>query len=150
MSDTPTIKIDLKQPMYSVTGKELKQSIRLRSISQCISMNDKEFMEFQESKTVEELLKLTPTDNLGESIKGIMVNCIKPANNEKAAELFQYVSKINNCMLTSKGEWTVNKDELKRFQEFLRTAKENISVMVNGQVDTIIEKYYAELVTKSS
>lgn len=149
MSDQ-TIKIKLKTGLVGLDGKPKKQSIRLRNSDTCKNMTDKEFGDFTESKTVTELLTLTPTDTLGEALTHILANCIVADDNAKAAEVFSYITKISNCLGTNKAEWSLSKDELKKFQELLHTAKQNISAVVNGQVDAIIEQYYAEIVTKNT
>lgn len=148
MTDEPTVKIKLKTVILGLDGKPNKQAGRLRSET-CRKMTDKEFTEYSMDKSFEELFNDTPTDNLGEALKHILSNNIKPTDNAKAAELYSYIMKINNCMGKDKAEWTVTKDELKKFHELIKSAKENISAIVNGQIDTILEQYYAELVQKN-
>ena len=149
MADEPTIKIKLKTVILGLNGKPNKDIRRLRSEGNCKDMTDKEFSEFTKEKTNTELLDLTPSDNLGEALVHILGTCIKPDNNVKAAELFSYITKINNKKMTDKAEWAVTKDELKKFQELLASAKENISVVINGQVVNILDDYLAEIIQKS-
>lgn len=149
MTEEPTVKIKLKTVILGLDGKPNKQSSRLRTTEICKKMTDKEFTEFTMHKTIQQLLDLTPTDNLGEGIRHILANCIKTENNAKAAEVYTYIIKVNNCMDKDKAEWTITKDELKKFLELLRSGTENISSIINGQVDTILEEYYAELVQKN-
>lgn len=148
MTEEPTVKIKLKTVILGLNGKPNKQAGRLRSET-CRKMTDKEFTEYSMDKSFEELFEATPTDNLGEGIRHILANCIKPTDNAKAAELFSYITKINNCLVKDKAEWVVTKDELKKFLDLIRTAKENISAIINGQIDSILEQYYADLVQKN-
>lgn len=149
MTEEPTVKIKLKTIILSLDGKPNKQGIRLRSSDLCKKMTDIEFAEFTATKTMEELLELTPTDTLGEALRHILSNCIRPKDNASAAEIFSYITKINNCMIKDKAEWTVTKDELKKFQDLIGTARENITALINGQVDSILEGYYADLVQQN-
>jgi len=111
-------------------------------------MTDEQYHEFTRNKSMKELLALTPIGNLGEGLRHILNACIKAENNSKAAELFVYIHKINNTLLTEKAEWTVTKDELKKFYDLIKSAKQDLTPMINGQVDGILEQYYAELCLK--
>lgn len=135
--------------MIGIDGSPVIQPDRLRTTPECKKMTDEQFFIFSKSKTFEELEELTPKNNLGEAFIHILSNCIKPENTLKAAEIFSYITKINNKKSTDKAEWVITKDELKKFHDVIKGAKENLSPMINGQVDNILEQYYAELVTKS-
>jgi len=150
LADEPTVKLLLKKPMIGLDGKEMKQPTKLRQLDKYLDMNDKEYAESVKDMSTKAILNLCPANTVGDGIKTILANCIKSKNNEDAAKLFVYISKINNICETTKAEWSVTKDELKKFMDLLETATDNISVVINGQIHNTLEEYYAEIVRLNS
>ncbi len=149
MADEPTINIKLNQPVYDLEGNPQMNRDRLREIPECLDMTDEKYFLWAKSHTTKELLDLTPKTTLGESLIHILNNCIKADDNAKAAELFGFIHKINSKKLTKDGDWKLTKDELRKFIDLIKTAKQNLNPIVNGQVDVILEEYMAEIVNKS-
>ena len=146
MTEEPTVKIKLKTPMLDLNGKPILQGDRLRTIPKCLEMNDEEFFIFTKTTNLKELNELTPKNVLGEAFVHILNNCIKPDNAVKAAANYSYITKFTNKLTTDKAEWIVTKEELSKFMELVKTAKEKLNPIVIGQVLNTLEEYYAELV----
>lgn len=148
MADEKTIKIELKKELIGLDGKVKRNAQKLRTEGKYGKMSDTDFQEAIKDKSADEIRDMAPIETVGEGIRFILANCIKPATNEEAAKLFTYITKMNNVMETAKAEWTVDKDDLKKFRDLLDTSKENISIVYNGQIEGILEKYDAELTIK--
>jgi hypothetical protein len=149
LSDDPKIPIKLKTELVGLDGKPLIAQFKISQLSQFENMTEKEINAELSKLTIKEYQKLVPKLTLGDGLNQILSNQIQPANNDEAAQLFSYINKINNKTLTSKAEWQVDKDELKKFTEFIDKAKQGINAIVNGQIKTILEELSAELVIKS-
>ncbi len=145
-----TIKINLNDPLIGVDGRPRKNGSRLRDSNAYAKMTDAEFREEMAKKSASEIEALVPNETVGDGMKNILVNGIEPKNNEDAAKMFSYITKINNTMMTSKAEWILTKTEIENLRTFLATATKNINPFYNGQIDTILEQKHADLVKQNA
>lgn len=142
------IKLKLDSPLIGIDGNPRKNGSKIRDTSPYDTMNNEEFQKILNDKTTKQLKELLPNETIGDGIKRILSNCIEAKNNEDAAKMFTYITKINNVLLTAEKEWSFHKDELKKFKDFLATASKNIDPFYNGQIDSILEQLYAEITLK--
>jgi len=148
MSDEPTIKIKLKDPLKGLEGEIMKQPQKLRNSDKFKKLTDMEFNDQIKDLSPDALLQQCPNMTLGDGLIQILSQGIRAKTNEDAAKIFSYITKMNNILHKDKAEWSVDKEDLKRFMELLNSATENISVNLNGQIHNIIEDYNAQLITQ--
>ena len=143
-----TVKLKLDLPLIGIDGQPRKNGSRMRDVAPYDNMNNVEFKEFLDSKSTKQIKELLPNETISDGIKFILSNCIEAKNNEDAAKSFTYITKINNVSSTAEQEWSFHKDELKKFKDFLATASKNINPFYSGQIDSILDKLYAEITLK--
>ena len=126
----------------------MKLPMRLRETEKFKEMSNDQFNEEIKNLTPKQITDLLPNETLGTGIKIILARCLKIKNVEDASQSYTFIAKINNVLQTAKGEWELDKGGLKKLQDFLKTATENLSPIYNGQITGILEQYYAELIQK--
>jgi len=96
----------------------------------------------KEDRSPEDLKKLTPAQVLapypdftvGAALIGL-INTRKPENVEEMSKLSRLLGKVRTKMLTDKGQWQVEKQEILDLQEiFTKSKPETLSVNIHGQV----------------
>jgi len=124
MSVEKTTILNLKDPVTNPDGSNLKDASK-------------------ETRSQEELAKLTvaqviasyPDFTLGQAIIGLINAKSNSANIEEISKLSRLLSKIRNKMLTNKGEWKIEKQELLDLQEiFTKADPKTLNVNLHGQI----------------
>ena len=124
MSTEKTTTLKLKDPLINPDGTNLKDASK-------------------ENRSQEELLKLKPSEitasypdfTVGQALVTLINNKNNAENIEEIAKLSRLIVKIRNKMLTGKGEWHIEKQELLDLEEiFKKVDPKTLNINLHGQV----------------
>ena len=107
-SETVTLK--LKDPLLNYKGEPFKNIGKL-GLSQQQIMTTPEI----------ELIRIAPASCIGDEIATFLVGIIQPKSPEDAVKLSRWAAKINNKMITSKGELEADEKDLKDLISIFKT-----------------------------
>jgi len=107
---TDTIILKLKDPLLNYKGEPFK------NIS-ALNLSQEQLIKTPEA----ELLKVAPIDRIGDQIATFLVGIIQPKTPEDAAKLSRWAAKINNKMITDKGEIELDENDIKDLISVFKT-----------------------------
>jgi len=134
-----TIILKLKDPLLNYKGKPFKNVSAL-------GLSQQQIMQTPEA----ELLRVAPDDKIGDQIALYLVGIIQPKNPEDAARLSRWAAKINNKMITEKGELELDEKDIKELLSIFTSG--TIPVKNSNTLGAIIiylEQKQIELVQKT-
>lgn len=120
-----TISLKLKGPLLNYKDEPFKDISAL-------NLTQQQLLSTPES----ELLKIAPISALGDEIATFLVARIQPKTPEDAAKLSRWAAKINNKMITDKGEMQLDEKDLKELISIFKTSV--IPVKNAGSLGAII------------
>ena len=110
-TDPDTITLHLKGPLLNYKGEPFKDISALQ-LSQQQIINTPE----------NHLLKIAPPTQLGDQISSFLVGIIQPKDTEDAVKLTRWAAKINNKMITDKGEIQLDEKDLKEILSIFKSS----------------------------
>lgn len=107
---TGTVTLKLKDALLNYKGEPFKNISALNlSQDQLIKTPEKD------------LLAVAPVDKIGDQIATFLVGIIQPKTPEDAAKLSRWAAKINNKMITDKGEMELDEKDIKDLISVFKT-----------------------------
>lgn len=120
MSNSDSITLHLKSPLLNYQGKPFKNIGALQLSQQQL-----------ENTPNDQLLNIAPPTKLGDEMSAFLIGIIQPKNPEDAVNLTRWAAKINNKMITDKGEIQLDEKDLK---ELLSIFKSSVIPVKNAHV----------------
>lgn len=128
MNDTEII-LELKGPLLNYKNEQFKDYNELKLTREQIQQS-----------SPKELQAIAPPSKLGDIISNMMMINIKPNNGTEAVKLQRWSAKINNKMITDKGELHLDESQLKELIEIF--TKNQVNVQNASLLGALI--YYLE------
>jgi len=108
--ESGNIILKLKDPLLNYKGEAFK------NIS-ALGLSQQEIFATSEK----ELLKIAPVDKIGDQLATFLVGIIQPKTPEDAAKLSRWAAKINNKMITDKGDLELDEKDIKELASIFKT-----------------------------
>jgi len=128
VNDTEII-LELKGPLLNYKNEQFKDYNELKLTREQIQQS-----------SPKELQAIAPPSKLGDIISNMMMINIKPNNGTEAVKLQRWSAKINNKMITDKGELHLDESQLKELIEIF--TKNQVNVQNASLLGALI--YYLE------
>lgn len=107
MAEKVTLK--LKEPVRNYNDEPIHEPGKLIATAEQL-----------QGKTQSEVNEMSPILTVGELILRIMATSVKPLNVEENGDLYVFIKKIRNRMVTGAGECQLDSDELKKLIGYMK------------------------------
>lgn len=115
-----SITLHLKGPLLNYKGEPFKDVGALHLTQQQVDNSNQDH-----------LLKAAPHTKLGDQLSAFLIGVIQPKNTEDAVKLTRWAAKINNKMITDKGEIYLDEKDLK---EIINIFKSSVIPVKNAHI----------------
>lgn len=131
--ETKTVVFNLKDPLLSVLGEEMKDTSEV----------DKSKLA---TYTKAQMVNL-PSYSIGIGLISLINNKKNCKDLEEMSKMSRMIVKIRNKMVTAHGEWTITKDELLDIEDVFKSAPPaELSIHIHGQIYNKIQDLIRQLV----
>jgi len=133
-----SITLHLKGPLLNYKGEPFKDIGALQLSQQQINNTPQD-----------NLIKIAPLTKLGDEISAFLVGIIQPKDAADAVKLTRWAAKINNKMITDKGEIQLDEKDLKEIIDIFKSSVIPVkSAHILGSIIIQLEQKEVELAEK--